>query len=285
MLRMRAVLAFLGCLAAALGGAAAAGEAAGQKPAPLRIAHLTDCHAATATSNPRPRFLLDLNSKDLVASFQLLEAAVRDLNETVKPDLVVVTGDLTDRRGDLASLQRVKAILGKLKAPYCPVIGNHDDRATWQRVFGPQRLNYTFAHGGWRFIAVDASAGRLDEATMAWLARELRADAATPTVLLLHWPAAVPEVFIGLARRIYGVSLLLGNSAEVLKLLAGAPNVRSVLAGHCHLPMESRVGGTAHLVTPCLIGPAHLFRVVELREGEVRSELRSIPLPARVRPP
>jgi hypothetical protein len=29
-----------------------------------------------------------------------------------------------------------------------------------------------------------------------------------------------------------------------------------------------------------ILGPAHLFRVLELRGAQVRSELRSIPLPA-----
>ncbi|HUT32036.1 MAG TPA: metallophosphoesterase [Planctomycetota bacterium] len=285
MLRMRAVPVVLACLIAAHGGTLAAGDAAGQKQAALRVVHLTDFHCASATANPRPRFLFDVGTKDLVASFELLEAAVRDINESVKPALVVITGDLTDRRGDLASLQRVKAALDKLKAPYYPVIGNHDDRATWRRVFGPQRLNYTFSHGGWRFLAVDTSSGRLDGAAMAWLARELRSDAAAPTVLLTHYPVAVPDAFIALARRYYGVSLLLGNAVDVLKLLAGAPNVRAVLAGHCHIPVETSVRGISHIVTPCLIGPAHLFRVLELRGDQLRSELRSIPSPAPVRPP
>ena len=256
----------------ALAFASARGEEAARDG--FRFVHLSDLHCARAAANPPPQFLFDVHCKDLVHSFDLVAAAVREINQAVKPDFVVVTGDLVDRGADVASLERVKAILDGLACPYYPVIGDHDSREAWQRVFGAARLNYTFACGGWRFVAADASLGRLDAPTMAWLERELGRDAATPTILLTHRPAVVPEVHVRAAWRLYGTHLLLKNAAEALALLGKHPNVRAVLSGHCHMTIDSEVGGVMHSVAPALVEPGHGYHVVEVRGGKLRSQLR-----------
>jgi len=250
----------LACVLATLGCARHA-------PSPARgprFVHLSDLHCAHATENPRPRFPFDPHRKDLVGSFELLAATVRHINETVQPDFVVITGDLADRGDDLQSLQRVKAILDKLACPYYPVIGDHDRRATWLQVFGACRLCYEFAHGGWRFIAVDSSSGRLDASALDWLRSRLAEDPATPTALLIHRPLAVPWPYRVAAMRVYGVPLLLENADDVLALLEAHPNVRAVFAGHCHTPIQCRSAGIAHCLAPSLVEPGHGFHVIEL---------------------
>ena len=271
---------------AALAGARAAEEIP-TRPARdgFRFVQLSDLHCARARTNPPPRFPFDPHRKDLVHSFALLEAAVREINESVKPDFVVITGDLVERGRDRESLARVKAALDKLACPYYPVIGDHESRAAWAEVFGPERLNYTFRHGGWRFIAADASPGALDKATLAWLEGELGADAATPTALLVHRPLVVPDLYIAAAREAYGVPLLLGNAAEVRERLLKAGNVRAVFAGHCHVGIECKSPGLSHYVAPALVGPGNSYRIVEMRGTVIRTELRALGAPVGLQQP
>ena len=253
------------------------GAGAGETPS-FRFVHLTDTHCAHAKVNPRGRYLFDPMVNDLVASFDLLEAAVREINQQVKPDFVIVTGDLVDRRTDLASLRRVKAILGKLTCPCYPVIGDHDSRKTWRAVFGADRLNYTFARCGWRFIALDSSLGRLDKPTLEWLRRQLDAQRDVPTALLIHRPLVLPGIHSAAAKAVYGVPLLLGNAADARRIVEGRANVRAVFAGHCHAPSATKAAGIEHHVGPALITLGHHFAVVAVSGGTIATSYRAVRL-------
>lgn len=266
--------AWLALASGAVGAAQAAARAGAARG--FRFVHLSDPHCARVAVNPRPHSFLDPHRMDLVHSFKILEAAVRQINADVRPDFAIITGDLVDRGRDLKSLRRVKAILDKLACPYYPVIGDHDRRETWRTVFGAARLNYTFTHGGWRFIAVDSSLGRLDGQTLAWLRGRLATDAKTPTALLIHRPLVVPAVYREAVKRFYGVRLLLENAAEALALLRKHPNVRAVFAGHCHVAIASQAHGTDHYVAPSVVEPGNQFHVVEVRGTALRIECSSV---------
>jgi len=229
--------------------------------------HLSDTHCIRATRNPVPSNPLNPHRKDLVNSFRILEAAVARINDTVKPDFVVVTGDVVDRPSDLAALRRAKAIFDKLKCPYYPVIGNHDSRRHWATVFGRERLHYTFHHSGWRFVAIDSNPNRAEKATLEWLEARLAEQPTTPTALLLHHPLVMPELYQRLFRRFYGHVPMLHNPAAVLAILARHRNVRGTFAGHCHLPIEVTAKGCTHFTAAALVEPGHLFHVVRV-EGE-----------------
>ncbi len=271
-------------LHALLGGPAFLAAAAGAEDPPpaLRFVHLSDTHCVHTQVNPRPRHGLDLHRKDLVRSFELLEAVVGRINTEIKPDLAIVTGDLVDRPSDVRSLRRVKTILDRLDCPWYPVIGNHDGRRAWAEVFGRDRFNYAFEQRGWRFIAVDSSRGRVEKKTLAWLGKQLDADRKTPTAVLLHHPLALPQVYQIAYRRVYGVSVLLRNAREVLEVLRGRPNVRATFAGHCHVGIETDWGGITHFTAASLADTGHFFHVVEARGDKLRRTFETAePRPAR----
>lgn len=108
-------------------------------------------------------------------------------------DFILQLGDMVSR-GTAANFKSFLHGLSALgvRTPYLTAIGNHDrrnphgvsDNETYRAVFGSP--DYSFMRGGWRFVVVDSSAGRITEAQLQWLAGEL--DAAVPTVVFTHIP-------------------------------------------------------------------------------------------------
>ena len=249
----------------------------GAEPAPssansFRVVHLSDIHAAQVTRNPGPRFPGDPVLKDLVHSLEILDHAVRHINEHLHAELVVITGDLIDRRGDLDSLRKVKVRLDRLHCPYYTVIGNHDQRQTYEKVF-PGRLNYTFDHRGWHFIALDSSTRTLEENTLQWLEADLAATRERPVVVMLHHPPASDPLSNYLARQLYRTVLALQNGAQLQELLKAYPNVRLVLSGHTHLARTLTWDGVCYSTAPGLVVAPHCISVLDISEEQIESEL------------
>ncbi|MEA3366528.1 MAG: metallophosphoesterase [Planctomycetota bacterium] len=246
----------------------------------LVLVHLTDLHCATRTQNPEAKILFDPHVKDLVHSFQWLQAAVRDINRNVRPDTVVVTGDLVDKGRDVDDLRKVRRILDGLSCPYYPVPGDHDSRKAFRDVFD-RPPSYAFTCGPWRFIALDASSGAVSRESLTLLREELGDLAEPRAAVLVHRPLVMGPVEIAAARLFYGVRLRARNADRVLEMLDGHPRVRLVLAGHCHHNTECQRGDAVHLTTGCLIEPGHAYRVLRLRGREIRSALREVRLDAQ----
>ncbi|HYD51148.1 MAG TPA: metallophosphoesterase [Gemmatimonadaceae bacterium] len=164
----------------------------------LRIVQISDVHVGPHTSS------------------RFLERVVRAV-ETLRPDLVAVTGDLVDdRHEDVAAYARV---LGRLRAPAGVFLipGNHDVYAGWDHVErGLRRLTdatilvneaRVLERGGARFavVGVGDPAGR-DGAAAPDVERALaRVPAGVPVIAFAHNPVLWPR----LARR--GVALTLSG--------------------------------------------------------------------------
>src|ERR1051325_9059203 len=80
-----------------------------------------------------------------------------------KPAFLAIAGDLSDE-GKPEQTAAVKEIFAGLKVPIYVVPGNHDytakeqSRKAYDGLF-PGRLNYTFDHAGWQFVALDTTEG------------------------------------------------------------------------------------------------------------------------------
>ncbi|KPK62195.1 MAG: hypothetical protein AMK73_06555, partial [Planctomycetes bacterium SM23_32] len=137
----------------------------------------------------------------------VLQQAVAELN-LLDPDLVFHIGDLVpgyirDMEQWERDIERVKAVLEPLQAPFYPLPGNHDvitgtgnpdDRRgeeLYKRHFGP--LYYSVDYGHAHFICLDTeesleSEPRLTKGQLEWLADDLARTQAVHIFVLMHKP-------------------------------------------------------------------------------------------------
>lgn len=149
----------------------------------LTFAHLTDIHVAPGA-----------DSED-----HLLQV-VADINE-LKPDFVVVTGDLTNN-GTNAELEAAKAVLDQLDVPYYAIPGNHETNWSesaglkFNELWGNDR--FLFSKNGYLFVGFNTGPymkmgdGHVKQEDLQWLRRELEAkkDDDQMLISMAHYPLA-----------------------------------------------------------------------------------------------
>ncbi|MGP5070826.1 phosphodiesterase [Arthrobacter rhombi] len=202
-----------------------------EHPAPDRVLiHLSDTHvrggghllADTLDSIGRLRSLVDR-----------LEAS------GVRPDALVVTGDLADK-GEPDAYATLRSILEpaaeRLGTRIIWAAGNHDDRSNLRTELlgepaGTTPLDHVSWLGGLRLITLDTTVpgshhGHLEDTQLRWLEAELATPAPDGTILSMHHPpiASVQPLAILVELR---------GQARLAAVLAGS-DVRAILAGHLH---------------------------------------------------
>lgn len=219
----------------------------------------------------------------------------------LQPDFVVASGDLISDESE-ESYRRLKALLQPLQAPVHFLMGNHDDRAAFRRVFQPEvpasaePVCEAFERQGIRFLLLDSTMpgkveGCLSSEQLAWLEAELTASPERPTWLFLHHqPLPIYIRWLD--------ALGLQNQEDFLAVLTRHPQVEAVCYGHVHQVRRWRHGGVLFLGVPALAfqfsafnqeaeitrePPA--FRRIEIRDGERQTWMhyldgRIVPEPA-----
>ena len=241
----------------------------------LRFVHIADLH-----------ILADPDRRQYgVDTAAILRRAIPMLNR-LRPDFVVAGGDLSGD-GSEDSYRRLQELLRPLDAPIHLLMGNHDDRTAFRRVFRPHAaptddpVDAAFEVGGIRFLLLDSTLpgkgeGALSTDQLRWLDRELNASAErTAWIFLHHQPL---PIYIRWLDRIG-----LANPEPFLEVVARHPQVAAVAYGHVHQARSWRYGGALFLAAPALafqISPINQefeisqespgFRVVEITGGEMR---------------
>lgn len=212
----------------------------------MLIAHLSDPHVCA------PGELY----QGMVDSNGMLEAAVRRVaGLDPAPDLVIITGDITEH-ATVAEYSHALALLSPIRQPILAVPGNHDEREAFRRAFaghgfvppvGP--LHFVAGeYGPVRVIGLDISVpghhhGDIDPATVAWLEAALAAEPDRPTLIMLHQPPAETGIGFIDAYRCF-------NGDRLAALVSRYPAVERVLCGHVHRHMSMRFGGTLLQIAP-----------------------------------
>ncbi len=218
----------------------------------------------------------------------ILRQAIPRMNG-LEPDFIIASGDLISDESE-GSYRRLQELLAPLRPPVHFMLGNHDDRAAFRRVFRPEEpasadpLCQAFERGGLRFLLLDSVLpgkveGRLADEQLHWLARELSAHPDRPTwVFLHHQPLPIYIRWLDV--------LGLQNPDDFLAVLARHPHVEAVCYGHVHQARRFRYRGVLFLGVPALafqFSSLHQdptitleppgFRRVEIRGRERRSWL------------
>lgn len=192
---------------------------------------------------------------------EFLNRAVARLNGLrPRPQFVLVTGDLVEG-GSEAEYRHLRERLAPLQMPAFLALGNHDGREAFRATFadleywdpGQPFVQYAVNRGGLRLLVLDTHvpgrpSGALCADRLGWLAERLAEDRETPTVVAMHHPP------IAVGMPLMDPSCLLDGAGRFRELIAGAPNVERILAGHLHRPVIARYAGTVLDVMP---GVAH----------------------------
>ena len=240
--------------------------------AAMIVAQITDLHLggpiAVAGSAVDPRASLD--------------RAVAHLNQRrPAPDLVLVTGDLTQEGGP-EEYADARAGLAALDMPAYVIPGNHDDRANMAAAFGADGylpkdggfLHYVIDGRPLRILALDThvpgeSGGALCDERLAWLERRLAEEPERPTLIAMHHPP--------FATGIPAFDAIGCRGGDALgDLVVRYHNIEGVLCGHVHRAMDMRWRGTVVSVTPSTVYQYPL----ELGEG---AKFVPVPEPAACR--
>lgn len=217
----------------------------------MLIAQLTDLHI-------RP---LGRAAYRVVETNMLAERAFRAVAAlTPRPDVVIITGDLTD-----CGLVEEYELLGELIARWLPmpvylIPGNHDRRENLKAVLGhlpgipddPDFVQYVIDDHPVRLVMLDSVVpghghGELCERRLAFLRAALDAAPGKPTLIAVHHPPIVTGV--GHMDRIN-----LWSGPEMAGILRGRDTVLGVICGHDHRPIVAAFADTIVQVIP---GVAH----------------------------
>jgi 3',5'-cyclic AMP phosphodiesterase CpdA len=211
------------------------------------------------TDNAAGRDLLVAQITDLHIGFDrgnIHEVNVRRLNLVIdelmdmrpKPVALVVSGDLVENGDDFDAYEHMRALVGRWDGPVVWAIGNHDDRANFQRALPrvPADPNgfvqYEVDHAGLRFLVLDTldpgrHGGMMCEQRIAWLSDRLGERTSDPTLIVLHHPPVDT-----------GIDWMSALSCEqwvqrLEAVVAPARQVVGMMAGHVHRPIATSFAG------------------------------------------
>lgn len=185
-----------------------------------------------------------------------LVAAVNQLNSMQpNPDVVLLTGDLTDD-GSEAAYRKLRECLELLRIPYFVISGNHDDATNFKKAFADHRylpgtgssLHYVVEEFPLRLIGLDTTVagevgGRICEARRQWLNERLREQPERPTLIFMHHPPLQTGIF-GLDENPFS------GDTELETLIAKHPQVEIIVCGHVHRAISKRFGHTVVTTSP-----------------------------------
>jgi Icc protein len=179
-------------------------------------------------------------------------AAVIEAARAWRPDLCLVTGDLSEDGSD-ASYGRLAAALKPLETPVFALPGNHDDVDTMRRHFSqsPGREPLCVELGQWRLILMNSSVagkidGYFDDEELARLRDLVSSGQARHTLVALHHqPVPVDAPWIDKYR--------LREADAFFGVLDSVPGVRALIWGHIHHEFAARRNGALLLGAPSTV--------------------------------
>ncbi len=213
---------------------------------PYKILQLTDLHVRPA----------GMAAYRVCESNMLTERALRAA-AAMQPDMVIITGDLTDC-GLASEYTLLAGLLQRhLTVPVYAIPGNHDRRDAMLEHIEAARQEGGFIHyaveaGPVRLVMLDtvvpgAGHGRLDGGRLEWLERTLAASPSKPTMVAMHHPPFLCDI-----AHMDRINLL--DHAAFTAVIARHKQVQRIVCGHHHRPVVTQV---AHAIASICPSVAH----------------------------
>ena len=193
---------------------------------------------------------------ELVDTSKTLEKAIKLLNALdPQPDVVLATGDLTDD-GTKEQYSQFLEIIAPLNAPLLPLPGNHDDYSEFINAFSstlPDEIpknhcSYVIDNFPVRLIALDTSLPGQHDALFSedhelWRSQVLEQEKDKPTLIFTHFPPFETGInFMDISG--------LKSADRLEKIIRNNPQVKLVVAGHVHRPIQTSFASTMISVCP-----------------------------------
>ncbi|MFT4028673.1 MAG: phosphodiesterase [Protaetiibacter sp.] len=212
----------------------------GQHAPPIHvIAHLSDTHLL---DGGRALYGAVDTDATVARAFAQLERS------GMRPEAIVITGDLTDL-GEPDAYLRLKRLVEpaaeRMGSRVIWVMGNHDEREPFAEILlggapSAEPQDRVYEVNGLRIIALDTTVpgyhhGDLRPAQLDWLRDQLATPAPHGTLLALHHPPIPTPVELM-------AILELDHQAELAEVIRGT-EVRAILAGHLHYSTSGAFAG------------------------------------------
>lgn len=201
----------------------------------MLIAQITDIHIG-----------FDRGNADEFNMQRLRKVLARIIDSPNKPDLLLMSGDLTEF-GDAESYARLAEAVVDLPFPVWAMTGNHDLREPLLAAFPETPSEDGFVHYVLEFpelrlvvldtLEIGRHGGAFCETRAAWLRRQLDDAPDRPTVIAMHHPPFES-----------GLTWLDGSANEpwmhrFAEAIAGQRQVKAVIAGHLHRTIHTTWNG------------------------------------------
>lgn len=201
----------------------------------MKLIHLTDIHLTTPGHT--------IGGRDPNANFE--KALAHALTQHPDAEAIVITGDLSDW-GESADYEQLRARIAKLPLPVELAIGNHDDRATFLRVFpeladddGHVQRRFPLSQGLGVILDTwgpNTHAGFFCAKRCAWLDATLAA-ADRPAFLFMHHHP-VPTHVVPIDR------IMLRDAEAFAAVVAKHRHrIAHIFFGHCHVSLSGSLHG------------------------------------------
>lgn len=268
----------------------------------IAVFSLASCASSRIAGDKSPYFFIQLSDPQLgfypdslEKEIALYEKAVKEINR-LKPDFVVITGDLVNKERDENQLSEFKRITSNIdkKIPVYLTPGNHDvgnsptqeDIDFYESIYGYDK--FSFEHKNSRFIGINsnlikANTPGLESAQYDWLEKELaKGQQSDHIIIFCHHSFFIskpnePEQYFNIGIKTRDKYLTLFKKYDVT----------AVFAGHYHRNGYGKYGNMEMVTTSAIGEPLGKdppgFRVVKVYKNKIEHPYYSLDsMPGRI---
>lgn len=197
-----------------------------------------------------------IDRKLMEYSEPLLEVLTDNINNEIKPDLILNLGDLVedfnDHDKDIINLTYIWNKFKKFKSPFYSCIGNHDLRSMSSRnevekIMGYNHSTFSFNINGMHIILLGTYVNNelgtesggifktqfISAEDMIWLKEDLKQNK-LPTIICVHFGIAEDDMKGNWWFETCPEHALLGNRKQLKEILKNDKNILAVFSGHQH---------------------------------------------------